>query len=231
MQQYQCRVQDVRPFTDTVYHIRLVAPQGVQFAAGQYLKVVLSEDDKRPFSIASLAGEPYIELHVGAFGPDSWAMQVVEYFQQHGEVTIELAAGQAQLREGSPRPLLLVAGGTGFSYVRAIVRRALALDAQRAIQVFWGGKTPEALYLHQEMQALADAHPALSYVPVLEDKPADMAGDSGLVIDAVTRHNPNLAEFDIYLAGRFEMAAVARDHFSAHGADRQRLFGDAFAFI
>lgn len=231
MQRIQCRVQDVRPFTDTVYHVRLEAPQGVEFAAGQYLKVVLAEDDKRPFSIASLAGEASLELHLGAFGPDSWAMQVVEHFRNNELVELELAAGHAQLREDSTRPLILIAGGTGFSYVRALVRRALALDPARDIQLFWGGKTPDALYLHDEMQALAQQHPSLRYIPVLEDKPAGFAGEQGLVVDLVKDMNPDLSGFDIYIAGRFEMAAVARDLFLAHGAVRENLFGDAYAFI
>ncbi|ROQ24387.1 NAD(P)H-flavin reductase [Gallaecimonas pentaromativorans] len=231
MQRIKCRVLDVRPFSDTVYHIRLEAPKGLHFEAGQYLKVVLSEEDKRPFSIASMAGEDVLELHLGAFGPDSWAMQVVEYFQSHAEVELEVAAGHAHLREESQRPLILIAGGTGFSYVRAILRRALKLNPDRAIQVFWGGKDPSALYLHQEMLALAAKHPNLAYRPVVEHKPADFDGLQGLVLDKVKEFNPDLSGFDIYIAGRFEMAAVARDLFLAHGAVSDNLFGDAFAFI
>ncbi|WKE65560.1 NAD(P)H-flavin reductase [Gallaecimonas kandeliae] len=231
MQRIQCRVQDVRPFTDTVYHVRLKAPKGQAFAAGQYLKVVLSEEDKRPFSIASLADDDFIELHLGAFGADSWAMQVVAHFQSHETVEIELPAGHAQLREDSDRPLILIAGGTGFSYVRALVRRALQMDPLRPIQLYWGGKTPQALYLHEEIKALAALNPNLQYIPVLEDKPAGFPGEEGLVVEVVKDRHPDLSGFDIYIAGRFEMAAVARDLFLAQGAVREHLYGDAFAFI
>ncbi|WP_115720434.1 NAD(P)H-flavin reductase [Gallaecimonas mangrovi] len=231
MQRIKCRVLDVRPFSDTVYHIRLAAPKGLHFNAGQYLKVVMSEEDKRPFSIASVAGEEVLELHLGAFSPDSWAMQVVEHFQSQPEVELEMADGNAHLREDSKRPLILIAGGTGFSYVRAILRRALTLNPDRHIQVFWGGKTPEALYLHNEMKALDATHANLKYIPVVEELPADFDGQQGLVLDVVKAMNPDLSGFDIYIAGRFEMAAVARDLFLAHGASSDNLFGDAFAFI
>ncbi|MGQ7112368.1 NAD(P)H-flavin reductase, partial [Escherichia sp. TWPC-MK] len=40
------------------------------------------------------------------------------------------------------------------------------------------------------------------------------------------------AYHDIYIAGRFEMAKIARDLFcSERNAREDRLFGDAFAFI
>ncbi|MBO9120509.1 MAG: NAD(P)H-flavin reductase, partial [Escherichia coli] len=52
------------------------------------------------------------------------------------------------------------------------------------------------------------------------------------VLTAVLQDHGTLAEHDIYIAGRFEMAKIARDLFcSERNAREDRLFGDAFAFI
>jgi aquacobalamin reductase/NAD(P)H-flavin reductase len=52
------------------------------------------------------------------------------------------------------------------------------------------------------------------------------------VLTAVLQDYSTLAEHDIYIAGRFEMAKIARDLFcNERGAREDRLFGDAFAFI
>jgi aquacobalamin reductase/NAD(P)H-flavin reductase len=41
-----------------------------------------------------------------------------------------------------------------------------------------------------------------------------------------------LSEHEIYIAGRFEMAKIARDRFCAErGAVESQMYGDAFAFI
>jgi len=52
------------------------------------------------------------------------------------------------------------------------------------------------------------------------------------VLTAVMQDYGTLANHDIYIAGRFEMAKIARDLFcNERGAKVDRMFGDAFSFI
>ena len=117
MKAITCQVASLTPLTEYVYKALLKPSQAIDFAAGQYLNFVMSDEDKRPFSIASAPGAELIELQIGAFGSDSYPMQVIEHIKANAEVTIEMPFGGAQLREESERPLLLIAGGTGFSYI------------------------------------------------------------------------------------------------------------------
>ena len=91
--------------------------------AGQYLNFVINDEDKRPFSIVISPNNDLIELQIGAFVADSYPMQVIDKIKQcfsdNHNVTVEIALGNAQLRTESERPLLL-AGGTGFSYIKSI---------------------------------------------------------------------------------------------------------------
>ena len=41
----------------------------------------------------------------------------------------------------------------------------------------------------------------------------------------------NLDNYDVYVAGRFEMAKVVRDDFFALGLSQQQLIGDAFEYL
>ena len=43
--------------------------------------------------------------------------------------------------------------------------------------------------------------------------------------------HPDLSDKQVYIAGRFEMAKVARDDFAECGLSTDKLFGDAYAFI
>ena len=122
--------------------------------------------------------------------------------------------------------------GTGFSYARSILLTALARNPNRDITIYWGGREEQHLYDLCELEALSLKHPGLQVVPVVEQPEAGWRGRTGTVLTAVLQDHGTLAEHDIYIAGRFEMAKIARDLFcSERNAREDRLFGDAFAFI
>lgn len=128
--------------------------------------------------------------------------------------------------------MILIAGGTGFSYARSILLTALARNPNRDITIYWGGREEQHLYDLCELEALSLKHHGLQVVPVVEQPEAGWRGRTGTVLTAVLQDHGTLAEHDIYIAGRFEMAKIARDLFcSERNAREDRLFGDAFAFI
>ena len=228
-----CKVTSVEAITNTVYRVRLVPEADFSFRAGQYLMVVMDERDKRPFSLASTPMEKdIIELHIGASELNLYAMAVMERIQQQRKIEVDIPHGDAWLREDSLRPMLLIAGGTGFSYARSILLTALAQQPERDIAIYWGGRESLHLYDLEELNALAVRHPNLTVVPVVEQTDAQWQGRSGTVLTAVMQDFGSLAEHDIYIAGRFEMAKIARERFCAErGAQEAQIFGDAFAFI
>lgn len=228
-----CKVTSVEAITDTVYRVRLVPEADFSFRAGQYLMVVMDERDKRPFSLASTPMEKeIIELHIGASELNLYAMAVMERIQQQREITVDIPHGDAWLREEGDRPLILIAGGTGFSYARSILLTALAQQPQRDIAIYWGGRELKHLYDLDELNALAVKHPNLKVIPVVEQPEQGWEGRNGTVLTAVMQDYGTLSEHDIYIAGRFEMAKIARERFCAErGALEAHMFGDAFAFI
>ncbi|PIJ50830.1 NAD(P)H-flavin reductase [Erwinia sp. OLTSP20] len=228
-----CKVTSVEAITDTVYRVRLVPAADFSFRAGQYLMVVMEESDKRPFSLASTPMEKdIIELHIGASELNLYAMAVMDRIKQDREITVDIPHGDAWLREESERPLILIAGGTGFSYVRSILLTALAQQPDRHIALYWGGRELKHLYDLDELNALAVRHTRLNIIPVVEQPEADWSGRHGTVLTAVMQDYASLAGHDIYIAGRFEMAKIARERFCAErGAEEATMYGDAFAFI
>ena len=228
-----CKVTSVDAITDTVYRVRLVPEADFSFRAGQYLMVVMDERDKRPFSMASTPDEKaFIELHIGASELNLYAMAVMDRILKEREVVVDIPHGEAWLREEDDRPLVLIAGGTGFSYVRSILLTALTQNPNREVAIYWGGREEKHLYDLSELEALSVNHPNLRVVPVVEQPEEDWRGRSGTVLTAVLQDYGTLTNHDIYIAGRFEMAKIARDLFcNERQAREDRLFGDAFAFI
>ena len=236
MQQLLADVISISPLTEFIFKVELKPAQAVQFKAGQYLQVVLGEKDKRAFSIASKPSQTeLLELHIGAGATDSYARQALDHLREHHaagtQATVEVGLGISELREQSPRPIILLAGGTGFSYVKSMADHLAETDCNRPVFFYWGVKDPSALYADDEMKAWAASNVHFNYIPVIEKPAADWQGHSGYVHLAVLSDFDSLADFDIYMAGRFDMIGIVRDDFINQGAIREQMFADAFAFI
>lgn len=234
----QCKVKSIQPLACNTYQILLHPETPVRFKAGQYLMVVMGEKDKRPFSIASspCRHEGELELHIGAAEHNAYALEVVEAMKQalesNGDITIDVPHGGAWVREDSENPLLLIAGGTGFSYVRSILDHCVAQEMSNEIFLYWGGRDEKQLYAKDELEAIAKEHHNVRFIPVVEEATNDWSGKVGNVLQAVEQDFDSLSEYDIYIAGRFEMAGAARDMFTqTKGAVSAQMYADAYAFI
>ncbi|WP_423839992.1 NAD(P)H-flavin reductase [Vibrio mytili] len=234
----QCKVKSIQPLACNTYRILLHPESLVAFKAGQYLMVVMGEKDKRPFSIASspCRHEGELELHIGAAEHNAYAIEVVEAMKSalatNGDIEIDAPHGDAWVQEDSERPLLLIAGGTGFSYVRSILDHCVAQNKTNPIYLYWGARDESQLYAKNELVAISEKYSNVHFIPVVEEAPVGWQGKVGNVLEAVSDDFVSLDSYDIYIAGRFEMAGAAREQFTQNKrAKRERMFADAYAFI
>jgi aquacobalamin reductase/NAD(P)H-flavin reductase len=231
MSEIKCQVASITPLTDVVYKIELTPPAPVKFKAGQYAMVKMGEKDLRPFSIANAAYDnERIELHIGAEPGNSYAGEVLKRMQQEGEITLSANNGQAFLQSNG-LPMVLIAGGTGFSYTYSILQQHLHSGDTTPVTLYWGGKHSSDLYLSEQLTELADKYAHFTFVPVVEFAHDDWQGRTGWVHHAVMADHADFAAVQVYVAGRFEMAKTVRDDLTARGLKTENLFGDAFAFI
>ncbi|MGQ4277161.1 NAD(P)H-flavin reductase [Pseudidiomarina sp. E22-M8] len=232
MKQMLGKVTTLENLSQHVYRVVLTLPEAIMFAAGQYLQVVMGERDKRPFSIASCPSKTNtVELHIGATADNPYAMEVIAKIREQGEVVIEVPLGEANYRAASDRPIILIAGGTGFSYTWSILQAHLRKATKRPVTLYWGGRAASDLYYDSKLRALSDQHSNFHYRPVVEQAEGNWHGAIGLVHHAVMAEQSDLSEADVYVAGRFEMVRVIRDEFHAQGLPLEQLYGDALAFI
>ncbi|WP_394389720.1 NAD(P)H-flavin reductase [Shewanella woodyi] len=235
MNTIRCQIEKVTPFNDAVYQIILKPETAFQFKAGQYLCVVMGEKDKRPFSIASAPDSEHIELHIGAAVSESYPMQVVERMKeclQNGTyIDVEVPGGEAHLRHESERPRLMIAGGTGFSYIKSIIEHQIALDQKIPTTLYWGCRNQESMYYEEIARQWHDAHSWMQFVPVIEQAGDDWKGKEANLLDQIRADFVSLNGYDIYIAGRFDMVGAAREVFRSIGVEEDHLYGDAFAFI
>jgi aquacobalamin reductase/NAD(P)H-flavin reductase len=228
----QCKVEKIEALTDTIKRIVLIPKSPLSFIAGQYLQIVMGEDDKRPFSIANAPrADGSIELHIGAEPGNQYAGQVIEKMLKDKVVNVEGGLGEAFISKEAAQAMILLAGGTGFSYTLSILQQLLSKPLKAPVYLYWGTRTINDMYAFDELNILSQQHPLFTFIPVIELPETDWIGKTGWVHQAVLEDVQDLATYQVYVAGRFEMAKVVRDDFTKQGLSLTSLFGDAYAFI
>ena len=140
--------------------------------------------------------------------------------------------GSFYLREDSAKPVILLAGGTGFAPVKSIVEHAIAKGMTRPMFIYWGAKARIDLYQHALPEKWAAEHTHIRYVPVLSEPAAgdDWAGRTGFVHQAVLADFADLSAYQVYACGSPLMIDAARRDFVAQGLPEEEFFSDAFTF-
>lgn len=210
--------------------LRLPPDERMQYLAGQYVDVVLRDGRRRSFSIASAPrSDSLLELHVRLSPGGRFTGYVFEALRARDLLRIEGPLGTFFLRD-SPLPAILVAGGTGFAPLKAIVEDQMAQGGGRELHLFWGARRTGDLYLHELAESWCDAG-VLRYTPVLSEPGADTwEGVTGWVHAAVLASYPQLAGHEVYMCGPPAMINAARRDFATAGLARERLHFDAFDY-
>jgi CDP-4-dehydro-6-deoxyglucose reductase len=231
-----CRVQKMQRLAPDVMLLQLKLPVGerLQFLAGQYIDILLKDGRRRSFSIANAPQEDEcLELHVRRVPGGLFTTHVFETMRERDILRFEGPHGDFFLREDSADPVILIAGGTGFAPIKAIVEHALRQAASRPMTLYWGARERSGLYLHALAEGWAAGHSAFRYVPVLSEPAAEdgWQGRSGLVHRAVMADFPDLSGHRVYACGAPAMVEAARRDLIGHcGLKAENFFSDSFVF-
>jgi len=225
-----------RPAPDvTVMKLQLPATVAFRYRAGQYVEFILRDGARRSYSMANapenLGGPPVIELHLRHMAGGKFTDHVFSAMKERDILRVEGPFGSFFLREDSDKPIVLLASGTGFAPIKAIIEHLQAAGIERPAVLYWGCRTRADLYQHDWAVQAAAAMPTLRYVPVLsEAKPADhWQGRVGFVHMAVMADLPDLSGHEVYACGTPAMVESARRDFEALcGLAADAFYADSF---
>lgn len=214
--------------------LKLPASERLQFLAGQYVDILLKDGKRRAFSLANAPhDDDCLQLHIRRIPGGQFTEHVFTGMKERDILRLNGPHGSFYLREDSAKPVLLVAGGTGFAPVKAIVEHALAEKCERPLHIYWGGAQRADLYLAALGEAWAAAHRQIRFVPVLSAaSDADAwSGRTGLVHRAAMQDWPDLSGHQVYVCGSPDMVAAAKVDFVAQcRLPEDAFFADSFDF-
>lgn len=235
IRQLAVKVAAKQRLCEDVMELKLLPPrrEAFNYLPGQYLDILLPEGRRRAFSIANAPqhGET-LDLHVRRVAGGGFTQFVFDELRLGQVLRIEAPLGTFVPREGGDRPIVLMAGGTGFAPIKAIVEHLLDRHTHRALHVYWGARHASDLYLDALCRDWQGAHPKLRYTPVLSEATPLERNQfrSGPVHEAVLRDFPDLSRFDVYMSGPPPMIEAGRRSFVAAGLPEDRLYYDSFDY-
>lgn len=217
-----------------VLKLQLPASDTFQYRAGQYVEFILRDGDRRSYSMANAphtqAEAPVLELHLRHMPGGKFTDHVFSNMKEKEILRIEGPFGSFFLREESDRPMVLLASGTGFAPIKAIIEHMRFKGIQRPATLYWGGRRPADLYQQGWIEAQLAAMPNLRYVPVVSDALSEdgWTGRTGFVHRAVLEDQPNLAGFEVYACGAPIVVESARRDYVAAGLAEELFYSDSF---
>jgi len=213
--------------------LKLPMIERLQFLAGQYIDILLKDGRRKSFSIANAPhDDEFLELHIRKIEGGSFTTHVFEEMQEKALLRIEGPLGSFFLREESEKPLIFMAGGTGFAPIKGILEHAFAEELKKPMTLYWGVQDKASLYLAELAETWAKDYENFSFIPVLSNPSEDdgWQGETGLVHEVLARDFPDLSAHEIYASGPPEMIDAGREAFSQQGLNLDNYYFDAFTF-
>ncbi len=232
------RVASMAKKSDDVMVIQLQLPANdvMKFHAGQYIEFLLRDGSRRSYSMANAphtleAGAPKVELHIRHMPGGKFTDPVFTTMKEKDILRAEGPYGSFFLREDSDKPMVLLASGTGFAPIKALIEHMQHQGITRPATLYWGGRRPSDLYMNDWIEAQLARMPQLRYVPVISNATAEDAwtGRTGFVHQAVLQDHPDLSGFQVYACGApIVVDSAQRDYVNLGGLPAEEFYADSF---
>ncbi|MDO9132017.1 CDP-6-deoxy-delta-3,4-glucoseen reductase [Hydrogenophaga sp.] len=218
-----------------VLRLQLPASDTFQYHAGQYVEFLLRDGDRRSYSMANAphtqTAAPSLELHVRHMPGGKFTDHVFGPMKEKDILRIEGPYGSFFLREDSDKPMVLLASGTGFAPIKAVIEHMQFKGITREATLYWGGRRPADLYQSAWIEARLTEMPNLRYVPVVSNALPDdeWTGRTGFVHEAVLQDLPDLSGHEVYACGApIVIDSARRDYTTMAGLPEEAFFADSF---
>lgn len=208
-----------------------------EFAPGQYVEISLPGSPylSRAYSIANTPrADGSIELHLHRVAGGRLSAWAFGQMKEGDRVQARGPLGHFTVRSPLDRPLLFVAGGTGFAPINALIEQQLKLAPQREMQLFWGLRKLQDCYALGQLVAWSEKHPNLRINLAVEQDdhtiqvPGAIHLSDGNVAQALRASAYPIAGHDAYVAGPPGMIPAVAEALHAAGIVPDHIVIDSF---
>jgi CDP-4-dehydro-6-deoxyglucose reductase len=237
----ELKVDHIYRQTDDILIVRL-APTAMgecfcEFTPGQYVEIWIPGSPflARAYSIANNPrGDGSIELHIHRVEGGRLSDWAFNRMQESDRVHARGPLGSFTMQSPIDRPLLFIAGGTGFAPIKALIEQQLKFSPQRNMQLFWGMHDMHDCYALGLLVSWAEKYPNLHLVLIAKQGveafhiPNGIDVFEGSVAQALQQSNRPITGHDAYVAGSPGMIRLVLETLHEAGISSEHIHVDSF---
>lgn len=171
-----------------------------------------------------------IELHIRHMPGGKFTDHVFGAMKERDILRFEGPLGTFFLREDSDKPIVLLASGTGFAPIKAIIEHVKHTGITRPMTLYWGARRKKDIYLEALAAEWASEIPNFARAGAVRagrcrcvDRPHRLRPPRG------DRDLPDLSAYQVYACGAPVMVESAqRDFTQHHGLPADEFYADSF---
>jgi CDP-4-dehydro-6-deoxyglucose reductase len=226
LQTIDARVKAVSPLGEDVRLLHLQTPRSnrLRFLAGQSASLALADGTGASLPVASCpCDDRNLHFHVRRRAGDAFAERVFGGLKGVDSVRVEGPRGEFVLNEESHRPLVFIAGESGFAPIKSLIEHAMALDASESLHLVWVAAGAGGHYLDNLCRSWGDALDNFRYTPLTAQGALSDEAVMQRLLQTLLQEQARLADCDVYLAGPGPWVGAAEFLLLEHGLPRAQL--------
>ncbi|MCF7890744.1 2Fe-2S iron-sulfur cluster binding domain-containing protein [Candidatus Bipolaricaulota bacterium] len=233
IEKFEAKVISTRDVTPSIKEIifDLIEPETIDFKAGQYVQVQVPTNGDtvdRAYSIASEESvQDRVMLNVQLIEGGLGSTYLHE-LEEGDQVEFTGPFGDFYVQPSDAK-IIGVAGGVGLAPLRSIAFSVLEKEIEREIWLFFGVRTLDDLYYHEDFQELAEKHENFNYVPALDSSQPEWDGEVGLITEVMDDYLEEGKNMEGYLCGPPPMMDATIDLLTEYGIDKEDILYDDFS--
>lgn len=244
VKEYETTLETKEMLTDRIARIRLALPEGetINFKPGQFIQLKTEaypsgpdyegsdEEVFRAYSIASsIKDDKHIELLIG-YTKGICTTYVHKILNEGDKVTINGPYGDFFYADDDNDEIIMSATGTGFAPIRSILYHMLDNDIKKKTRFYFGSRTPDDLFLLDELKMFEEKLYDFKFMPVLSraSKEDGWDGDTGYINDSIKKYVDENTTYTAYLCGSPVVIAGVKEDLMNKGLKEEYIKFDEF---
>lgn len=208
-----------------IFKFRLPPTAAFKYQPGQYINLSY-QGVTRSYSIANANSNDGIELHIRRVSDGVMSELLFSNVAVNSLLRMDGPIGTFFVRPDT-KPIIFLAGGTGFAPVKAMVESLIAQKSSRDISIYWGMNSSQDFYSDLPIK-WASEFKNIKFIPVVSGDDHDWDGRKGLVHKAVIEDIQDMFNSCVYACGSPQMIAAAKQDFINVGLLEDQFLSDAF---